>query len=477
MQKNLINKLKLKTYESNQALGNFGPVPYGSVELSEQMQKIGQNIIKKYQKICNEKAYLDYRFGKIHLSNSIFKMLLSQSEGQSTKSKSFLLLGLAATASLQRDYAESNEILYSLEKRKSFLKYETKALSFWRCKNYLGLMLYEDLKKFLGSIPSERASWFLIELYLKSKNIDLDFAIKLVKKWNLKIDSSYTSIKNLFKLGILKQESAKNLFTSVGFSLDHHSMLIYLDKFGLKKFLKSWVETTRGIPYTSELIAAISLFSIKNGGPKLLCDFYNANRIKYLGNIQIPKSIRDQLVYDSITYQDVVRDFNTSNFGGRSYTLNLSKSKIFSFKYLQKTIENTIKESHENLKSILVDHLKPKSFDFSTWFDASFTSGGSNIFPHLHTGGNTRSYYITAVYYAQIPSDIKIGEGDLIFSDTDIVNDKYRRTPITKRIAVKTGDLYAFPSYIFHSTTPSFTKYVRLTFNFDFFTNKTTFNL
>jgi len=476
MKNNLLRKLNLKMYESNQVLGNFGPVPYGSVELSEQKRKLTEKS-KNFLKICEEKAFLDYRFGKIHSSNLLYKSLISQPRILKENTKSSLIIGLAVTSTLQRDYAESNEIFSSVEKSTSLSVCERKAIKYWQCRNYLGLMSFKGLEEFYEKISRNEASWFLIELYLKNINLDPKFAARQIRRWNLTNDNSYTSLKCLFKLNLLKEKNLDLLFNSLGFPLDHHTMLAYLDKFGLEDFLNNWRLTVGTIPYTSELVAAISLFSIRNNGPQQYCDFYSANRIKYLGSIQIPKKEREKLVYDSITYHDGIRDFNTSNFGGRTYTLDLSESKIAGFKNLKRAVEQRAKDCKYELKSILTDQLRPATKNLRTWFDASFTSGGSNIYPHLHTGGSTKTYYFTAVYYAQVPSDMGEGQGDLIFSNTDITSKKYNKTPIKRQIKVNTGDLYIFPSYFFHSTTPSFTRNVRLTFNFDFFSDSTNLNI
>lgn len=471
MKANFLKKLNLKMYESNRALGNFGPVPYGSVELSNQMEKLLKNSSNSL-KISEENAYLNYRFGKIHSANFLYKTLLSQKK-DGKQNVTFLMLGLAVTASLQRDYAESNEILSFLAKSEKLNLCERRAIKYWQCRNYLGLISYEALEKIFEAISPHDASWFLVELYLKSSKYDSKFAIKQLKKWNLQNDNSYTCLKCLFKLDLLKETNIENLFYFSGFSLDHHTMVAFLDRFGINKFLNNWRKTIGKVPHTSEIIASISLFSIKNGGPKIFCEFYNSNKIKFLGNVQISKMDREQLVYDSITYQDGIRDFNTSNFGGRTYTLDLSKSTKFSFQNIKKIVEDKFKKSQKTISENLNEILRPRSLSLDTWFDASFTSGGSNIFPHLHTGGLGKTYYFTAVYYAQIPSDMQEGEGNLIFSKTDIANKKYEKTSISTRIKVKTGDLYIFPSYMFHSTTPSFTKQVRLTFNFDFWSKKT----
>jgi hypothetical protein len=469
----LVSHLPLRTYESNRFLGAFGPVPFASVELSEQWKEI--STVSEFNKKSSElaalttQAYLDYRFGRIQSANSNFKLLVNNPNNDTTL-KEFAFLGAAITSTLQKDYAESNELLAYVSKHFSLAEEDKRAATYWRMRNALGLQSESSLIDDLWKVSEKEASWQLFELYQREKDFNKSTASKLRKFWKLERDGSYAGEKWTFLIENETPEECTQIFHHDAFALDHKTMLAYLDRYGIDLFRSGWRSQHGAIPYTSEILAALSLFSAANDGPAEFKELYTASRVLHLGNLSITQSQREKLVADSVTSPFGIRDFNTSNFGGRTYTLDLAGSD--QFQWLEKDIRDAVAARWELLSTDLSPFALPPVDDLSIWFDASFTSGGSNIFPHLHTAGLSQTYHFTLVFYAQVPHDMREGEGDLIFTDTDIPDPKYKKSPISNRVRVESGDLYAFPSYYFHSTTPSFTRQVRLTFNFDFMTGR-----
>jgi hypothetical protein len=476
-----INSLPLRSYDSNKILGRFAPVPYAGVELSEQYLKL----IKKNKKLADfnklnfqeqiSYGYVQYRFGRIQLANAIFKNLVAKARKGHSESK-FTILGLACTNTLQRDYAESNELLQYLEQTCVLNDIEKKCITYWKCRNDLGLNENNILIQSLDKVTKNNASWFLLELFAKDKSFTAKNAKRMSQKWGLESDGTYLADKWQFKLGTKKIAQDKYLFSHNMFALDYNCQIDYLEKYGITIFLNNFKSCHGCIPYTSELLASLSLFANYINGPVKYKSLYSEDKIQFIGNYSISHGNRNQLVHDSLVCDFGVRDFNTSNFGGRTYTLDLSKSKNESFRGLEVLIKKACKRNKNKIDQILDSRIRPNSKNLDVWFDASFTSGGSNIYPHLHTAGLTKSYFYTFVYYAQVPDDMKKDQGNLIFTNTDIANPNYKKSPLNTRIKVKTGDLYGFPSYFFHSTTPSFTRKVRLTFNFDFLSERETIN-
>ncbi|MEY5025239.1 MAG: putative 2OG-Fe(II) oxygenase [Verrucomicrobiota bacterium] len=472
----------LRVYESHSALGCFAPVPFASVELSEQRaamrtaQASGEGAVSGTEvESAAARAYLDYRFGKIQSSNGLFKSVLGTPGGIPDQVREFALLGAAATSTLQRDYAESNELLEHVSKRFALDSAQRRAVAYWRIRNHSGLGGGRPLVDQLGDVEGRDASWQLFELYSRDASFDRESALNLQQRWGLGRDGSYAAEKWGLTLGNAVAEGDGALFAHKAFALDHKTMLAYLDRHGLDRFLAGWREKGGGIPNTSEVLAALALFSIRTEGPARYRELYTPDRVVRLDGISLTPREQEQLVVDSVTSDLGIRDFNTSNFGGRTYTLDLSGNPQFSG--LEDRVRACVLDNYDRVAAILADWSQPTPSELGSWFDASFTSGGSNIFPHLHTAGSHKTYYFTVVFYAQVPSDMKEGEGDLIFTDTDVPDPHYKKSPVSNRVKVVTGDLYAFPSYYFHSTTPSFTRKVRLTFNFDFSTDRKTLPL
>lgn len=470
----------LRVYESHGALGCFAPVPFASVELSEQYAALRSAKESGSWSAAGPteglaKAYLTYRFGKIQLANGMFKDSLGAVGGLGEEARRFALWGTAVTSTMQRDYAESNELLEYLRKRFEIGPVERRALAYWRLRNRIGLGSDMPLAECLERVGVEEASWQLIDLYARDASFERGTAIRLLECWGLGRDGTYSAGKWRLRLGVAGTGEEDGLFGHSGFALDHHTMLAYLDRHGVERFLAGCKRGAGGLPYTSEALAALALHSVRVGGPERYRELYTPERVVHLGRIELSEEEREHLVVESVGSDLGIRDFNTSNFGGRTYTLDLAGEKNFSD--LNRKVRECVRENYSRLRGLMVGWLQPEFSELGSWFDASFTSGGSNIFPHLHTAGTHKTYYFTVVFYAQVPTEMKPGEGDLIFTDTDIADTQYRKTPITNRVKVVTGDLYAFPSHFFHSTTPSCTRKVRLTFNFDFSTERKTLPL
>jgi hypothetical protein len=467
----------LRVYESHLALGCFAPVPFASVELSEQRvamsraESSGDWVATGTEvEAMAARAYLDYRFGKIQSSCGLFKSVLGNHRGIGDELREFALLGAAVTSTLQRDFAESNELLDYVFKRFALDSAQRRAVAYWRIRNHLGLGGGPALVDQLGAVRESDASWQLFELYSRDSSFEHESALRLQQRWGLGRDGSYAAEKWGLTLGAVVAEGDVELFSHDAFALDHKTMLAYLDRNGLDRFIAGWRSGCGGVPYTSEVLAALALFSIRTGGAAAYRELYTPERVVRLDGISLTPMEQEQLVVDSVASDLGIRDFNTSNFGGRTYTLDLTGTQNFAG--LEGRVRACVRDNHRRVSEIMADWEQPSVSEFGSWFDASFTSGGSNIFPHLHTAGRHKSYYFTVVFYAQVPSDMKEGEGDLIFTDTDIPDPQYKKSPVSNRVKVRAGDLYAFPSYYFHSTTPSFTRNVRLTFNFDFSTGR-----
>ena len=470
----------LRVYESHRALGCFAPVPFASVELSEQHRALRRAEAEGSWSVAGSsealaRAYLTYRFGKVQSANGMFKRALGQAMGAPEEARRFGLWGTAVTSTMQRDYAESNELLDHLRRRFAPGPVERRALAYWGVRNRIGLGGDAPLAGTLEGMDGGDASWQLFELYARDASFDRATAVRLLDRWGLRRDGSYSAEKWRLRLGVDGPGEEEGLFGHGSFALDHHTMLAFLDRHGVERFLAGWRDVAGGVPYTSEALAALALYSVRADGPEHFKELYTPERVVHLGRIELSEEEREQLVVDSVGSDLGIRDFNTSNFGGRTYTLDLAGERPFAD--LDRKVRECVHENYSRLRGLMAGCLQPDFSELGSWFDASFTSGGSNIFPHLHTAGSHKTYYFTLVFYAQVPTEMKAGEGDLIFTDTDIADSQYRKTPVTNRVRVVTGDLYAFPSYFFHSTTPSCTRKVRLTFNFDFCTERKTLPL
>ena len=373
----------------------------------------------------------------------MFKSALVGGRKDSTEElQKFALWGVAVTSTIQRDYAESNEILHNLKKfALSYL--EQRALGYWKVRNRIGLFGEMGLGEILEGLRCGQPSWQLFDLYARSASFDRLTAIQLLNSWGLGRDGTYSAEKWRMRLGLGARGEEADIFKYGAFGLDYHSMLTFLDRYGVKRFLKEWSQAGGGVPHTSEVLASLALYSARAGGPERFSTLYTADRIAHLGRLELSEAEREDLVLESISSELGVRDFNTSDFGGRTYTLNLSGKEQFG--NLERKVRDCVFDSKERLLGVIAPWVPPEVSELKTWFSASFSSGGSNISPHLHTAGRHKTYYFTVVFYAQVPAEMKKGEGDLIFLDTDIADPQYQKTPVTNRVRVSTGDLYAFP--------------------------------
>lgn len=159
-----------------------------------------------------------------------------------------------------------------------------------------------------------------------------------------------------------------------------------------------------------------------------------------------------------ISYPWAIRDKNTSDYGSRFYSLDLSNVEVFDklTRYAKSAFCDYFsiltKELCEEFPSLEI----PAFEDGEVWYDFSYTYGSSKINKHIHTSGYDCSYLGTMVLYAVVPK-LKDSHGILY---ADFLDKNISFMP-------SAGDVVFFPSWVPHGTSKMDLDELRITFNFD----------
>lgn len=281
-------------------------------------------------------------------------------------------------------------------------------------------------------------------------------------------------------------------------SFYHYNYGDYL--FSINEFKEAATHFRYGVPAVGEsavtrhLLARLYSGELELLNPRELQDFllqnhsqpeYVAGALEFdgrygsaiLSNILLRRDFIKEIVLPEINpslykalLEDVslnIRDYSTSDFHGRFYTVNLELA-------LTGEHHQELFKFYDDVKSIAIESL-PEDFpnkknitDSSlVWADLSSTVGNSHILPHLHTAGSGRTYYLTAVIYLAVPSCISEGShaGWLKFGG-DAINEK--QSQISCEIRPARLKAVLFPPYFYHSTIPCDTNDRRISMNIDF---------
>lgn len=159
-----------------------------------------------------------------------------------------------------------------------------------------------------------------------------------------------------------------------------------------------------------------------------------------------------------VSYPWGIKDKNTSDYGSRFYSLDLSN--VDCFRKLTSLAKGAFANYFSLLAKMLVEEFPtieiPIFEDGDVWYDFSYTYGPSKINKHIHTSGCDYSYLGTMVLYAVVP---KLNDSDGILV-AEFFDKNVSFTP-------SAGDLVFFPSWVPHGTSKMDRDELRITFNFD----------
>jgi hypothetical protein len=228
--------------------------------------------------------------------------------------------------------------------------------------------------------------------------------------------------------------------------------------FGNKKTLEL-LAVNDMVPLTSELMDQIfSRYTIFK--PFLSSENVELNTVLNLKG-------RDELYAEAIRnimYEDyILRDANTSSYQSRFYSLNLRIHDSLN-QFIKKELGHILDGSFARMRGMLSELSIDIPNDYETWFDASYTYGGSKINNHLHTASYHRSFLYTVVFYLFVP-EAPPNEGRIVIhaQDKDISTQP------------ETGTIASFPPWFWHETTPINAGDLRITINVDILSKEQVF--
>lgn len=435
----------LDKYLNFKYYGYLSKFPLSAVSISEDYLSIKKELLKNKDDFS--KSILYRRIGLFDLSLYYAKRALKKNINE------IKILNLVICHYDNLNLTEAKELL---------LKLQSNNPSFYLYRNYifnshvnpyrsneklifLNPLLFFNLNKF------KKINLNIQKIYLRLFNEDnaLPFLI-LIKSNSLLIINDQDKNKILSLVSKYKKE----------ISLDEIAIRKLKEKFKAKIIIKALTQNNKLI-LTCEIIENL-LSELPN-----FTSLFKKNLIKkyQLNSNLLSKNEMDKIIKLILSEPYLLKDKNTSNYGTRYHSLDLSESKNKYFLKLKKIFNVYLTNyfNKEMKKIIEFDNFKVRyNKSPKIWFDASLSYGESKINSHLHTNSYNKLNLCTMVLYLKVPS-LKKNEGNLMIH----FNNNKKITFIPKNY-----NILIFPSWFKHETTPVLKNEIRLTFNADLFFNK-----